>query len=46
MMGTKERAFAPLLPVSLKDLMSAGDFSRHPELTFDLGFVRDLVKNA
>src|SRR3954471_15845504 len=43
MMGTKERSFAPLPPVSLEDLIPADHFYRHLERTLDLGFVRDLV---
>ena len=43
MMGTKERAFAPLCNRSLEDLVPAGHFYRHLEAKLDLGFVRDLV---
>jgi transposase len=46
MMGIKERAFAPLPPVSLEDLIPADHFYRHLERALDLGFVRDLVKGA
>ena len=46
MMGTKERAFAPLPPVSLEDLVPPDHFYRHLERTLDLGFVRDLVRDA
>jgi transposase len=46
MMGTKERAFAPLPPVSLEDLVPADDFYRHLDRSLDLGFVRDLVRDA
>jgi transposase len=46
MMGTKERAFAPLPPVSLEDLVPAEHFYRHLERTLDLGFVRDLVRDT
>ena len=46
MMGIKERAFGPLPPVSLEDLVPPDHFSRHLERTLDLGFVRDLVKGT
>ena len=46
MMGTKERAFGPLPPVSLEDLVPSDHFYRHLERTLDLGFVRDLVGGA
>src|SRR5215212_407420 len=43
MMGMKERAFAPLPPVSLEDLVPPDHFYRHLERTLDLAFVRELV---
>ena len=43
MMGTKERAFAPLCNRSIEDLVPASNFYRHLETKLDLGFVRDLV---
>jgi len=43
MMGTKGRAFAPLVDVSLEELVPATHFYRHLERTLDLSFVRDLV---
>jgi len=43
MMGTKERAFAPLVGMSLDDLVPPGHFYRHVERTLDLSFVRNLV---
>jgi hypothetical protein len=43
MMGTKERSFASLPPVSLEELVPPDHFYRHFEGTLDLGFVRDLV---
>ncbi len=46
MMGTKERAFAPLPAVTLDDLVPADQFYRHLERTLDLAFVRDLVKDC
>src|SRR5215212_6793005 len=45
-MGTKARAFAPLPPVSLNDLVPQSHFYRHLERTLDLGFVRDLVRET
>src|SRR5688500_14793904 len=44
MMGTKARAFAPLPPVSLEDLVPANNFYRHLEATLDLSFVRAWVR--
>src|SRR5688572_28591946 len=46
MMGIKERAFGPLAPVSLEDLVPPDHFYRHLERSLDLGFVRDLVKGT
>src|SRR6266508_5082830 len=46
MMGMKERAFAPLPPVSLEDLVPPDHFYRHLERTLDLAFVRGLVRGA
>jgi transposase len=46
MMGIKERAFAALPPVTLEDLVPPDHFYRHLERTLDLGFVRELVRNA
>ena len=46
MMGTKARVFSPLPPVSLEDLVPPDHFYRHLERALDLGFVRDLVKDA
>ncbi len=43
MMGTKGRDFAPLVNVSLEDLVPATHFYRHVERTLDLSFVRALV---
>jgi hypothetical protein len=45
-MGRKERAFAPLPPGMLDDLVPADPFDRHSERSLDLGFVRDLVCDA
>jgi transposase len=46
MMGTKVRAFTPLPPVSLEDLVPPDNFYRHLERSLDLSFVRDLVRGA
>src|SRR5215203_2441135 len=46
MMGIKERAFGPLPPVSLENLVPPDHFYRHLEHTLDLGFVRDLVRGT
>ena len=46
MMGKKERAFATLPPVTLEDLVPPDSFYRHLERSLDLGFVRDLVREA
>src|SRR3954453_15439423 len=46
MMGTKERAFGPLPSVTLEELVPPDHFYRHMERTLDLGFVRDLVREA
>src|SRR3954467_10970413 len=46
MMGTKARVFAPLPPVSLEDLVPPDHFYRHLAQVLELGFVRDLVREA
>src|SRR6266480_4639436 len=46
MMGSKERHFAPLINVSLEDLVPADHFYRHLERTLDLSFVREFVHEA
>ncbi len=43
MMGSKQRHFAPLVNVSLEDLVPADHFYRHLERTLDLSFVREFV---
>src|SRR5437868_378348 len=43
MMGTKERNFAPLIHVSLEELVPQDHLYRHLERTLDLSFVRELV---
>ena len=46
MMGVKERAFGPLPPVTLEELVPADHVYRHLERTLDLSFVRDLLREA
>src|SRR5215204_2868246 len=46
MVGSKERAFAPLPPLTLEDLVPPDHFDRHLERSLDLAFVRDLVKGT
>ena len=46
MMGTKERSFAPLINVSLEDLVPADHFYRHLDRTLDLSFVREFVQQT
>src|SRR6266568_6526837 len=46
MMGTKERSFAPLVQVSLEELVPQDHFYRHVERTLDLSFVRELVQET
>jgi transposase len=44
MMGTKERRFAPLLKVSVEELVPHDHFYRHVERTLELSFVREFVR--
>lgn len=44
MMGLKERAFAPLVAVSLEELVPQDHFYRHLHKVLDLSFVYDLVR--
>src|SRR5947207_10141357 len=46
MMGTKARSFAPLIQVSLEELVPADHFYRHLERTLDLSFVRQFVQET
>jgi hypothetical protein len=46
MMGRKERAFGPLPPIMLEDLVPPDHFYRHLERMLDLGFVRNVVRDA
>src|SRR5215472_13671498 len=43
MMGFKEREFAPLVSVSLEELVPQDHFYRHVQKVLDLSFVHDLV---
>src|SRR2546422_11748801 len=43
MMGTKARHFAPLIHVSVEELVPHDHFYRHLERTLDLSFVREFV---
>ena len=46
MMGTKERNFAPLINVTLEELVPQDHFYRHLERTLDLSFVREFVQKT
>src|SRR5438270_7784924 len=46
MMGFKERAFAPLVAVSLEELVPQNHFYRHLQKVLDLSFVYDLVRES
>jgi transposase len=46
MIGTKQRHFAPLIEVSLDELVPADHFYRHLEQTLDLSFVREFVQET
>src|SRR6516164_1095026 len=46
MMGSKERHFAPLINVSVEQLVPHDHFYRHLERTLDLSFVREFVQQA
>src|SRR5438874_4589434 len=46
MMGFKERAFAPLVAVSLEELVPQDHFYRHVQKVLDLSFVHDLVRES
>jgi transposase len=46
MMGTKARHFAPLLKVSLEELVPQDHFYRHLERTLDLSFVCEFVQET
>ena len=44
MLGSKAREFAPIVDVSLEDLVPQDHYYRHLERTLDLTFVRDPVQ--
>jgi transposase len=46
MMGTKERAFAPIVAVSLEALVPTDHFYRQLQRTLDLSFVREFVQET
>jgi transposase len=46
MIGHKERAFGPLPPLMLEELVPADHFYRHLERSLDLSFVRTVVREA
>jgi transposase len=46
MMGKKERRFAPLIHISLEELVPQDHFYRHLEQTLDLSFVREFVQET
>lgn len=46
MMGLKERAFAPLVAVSLEEFVPQDHFYRHLQKGLDLSFVYDLVRES
>src|SRR5216684_5036369 len=46
MMGSKERHFAPLIHVSLEELVPKDHFYRHLERSLDLSFVYEFVKET
>jgi transposase len=46
MMGRKERSFAPLINVSVEELVPQDHFYRHLERTLDLSCVREFVQET
>src|SRR5215469_17026413 len=46
MMGFKERAFAPVVAVSLEELVPQDHFYRHLQKVLDLSFIYDLVRES
>ena len=46
MLGMKRRSFAPLIQVSLEELVPQDHFYRHLEQTLDLSFVREFVQQT
>lgn len=46
MMGFKEREFAPVVAISLEELVPQDHFYRHVQKVLDLSFVHDLVRES
>lgn len=46
MMGSKQRNFAPLIHLSLEELVPHNHFYRHLERSLDLSFVREFVQQT
>jgi transposase len=46
MMGSKQRQFAPLIHVSLEELVPVDHFYRRLERSLDLSFVREYVQHT
>jgi transposase len=46
MMGSKARSFAPLINVSLEELVPHDHFYRHLERTLDLSFVQEFMQET
>jgi transposase len=46
MMGSKQRHFAPLINMSLEELVPQDHFYRHLDRTLDLSFVREFVQET
>jgi transposase len=46
MMGIKERRFAPLINISVEQLVPQDHFYRQVERTLDLSFVREFVQKT
>jgi transposase len=46
MMGTKQRRFAPLINVSVEELVPQDHFYRYLEHILDLSFVREFVQET
>ncbi len=46
MMGHKQRCFAPLINISVEELVPQDHFYRHLDRTLDLSFVREFVQQT
>ena len=46
MMGTEERHFAPLINISVEELVPQDHFYRHLERTLDLSCVREFLQET